>query len=75
VCKNPLPQKTEQLLPFQTNAAPPQASNFFNNNHPPPPKKRKPLTNPHQNARIILPKHTQNGKIAMATTTAKPAIP
>jgi hypothetical protein len=42
---------------------------------PPPPKKRKPLTNPHQNARIILPKHTQNGKIAMATTTAKPAIP
>jgi hypothetical protein len=57
-----LPQP--RLQPFSTKTTP-----------PPPPKKRKPLTNPHQNARIILPKHTQNGKIAMATTTAKPAIP
>jgi hypothetical protein len=72
MCKNPLPQKTEQLLPFQTNAASPKASTF-NNNHPP--QKIKPLTNPHQYARIILPKHTQNGKIAMSTTTAKPATP
>jgi hypothetical protein len=74
VCKNPLPQKTEQLLSFQTIAASPKASTFFNNNHPPQ-KKRKTLTNLHQYARIILPKHTQNGKIAMATTTAKPATP
>jgi hypothetical protein len=73
VCKNPLPQKTERLLPFQTNAASPKASTFFNNNQPLPPKKT-PLTNAHQYARIILPKHTQNGKIAMATT-AKSATP
>jgi len=39
------------------------------------PPKNTPLTNSHQYARIILPKHTQNGKIAMSTRTAKPATP
>jgi hypothetical protein len=39
------------------------------------PKKKENPSQTHQYARIILPKHTQNGKIAMATTTAKPATP
>jgi hypothetical protein len=48
---------------------------FYLQQQPPPPPKNTPLTNSHQYARIILPKHTQNGKIAMSTTTAKPATP